>query len=87
MKAEEIVGTIKVPKDTFIVDGELLYCLEDGIPEVNYVKGDAYIRLKVVTEEFKKDENGNILPDITEKYYKYIQYFSNRLIKYSSYCN
>lgn len=71
-EAEEIVGTIKVPKDTFIVDGELLYCLEDGVPEVNYVKGDAYIRLKVVTEEFKKDENGNILPDTTEKYYKYI---------------
>ena len=71
-EAEEIVGTIKVPKDTFIVDGELLYCLEDGVPETNYVKGDAYIRLKVVTEEFKKDENGNILPDTTEKHYKYI---------------
>ena len=71
-EAEEIVGTIKVPKDTFIVDGELLYCLEDGVPETNYVKGDAYIRLKVVTEEFKKDENGNILPNTTEKHYKYI---------------
>lgn len=69
---EEVVGTVRVPKDTFLMDGELLYCEEDGKPEPSFKKGDAYIRLKIITEEFIKDEEGKYSPELTEKNYKYI---------------